>query len=1301
MTTSTSPILPAEKPRRVRRTRRWIVLGILVAAGCAIWFARARLLGRVVARLAASQVGLDVRFEGLKVEGISRIRADRVTATARGATEPVRSLEIVDLDVEIDVSALWHDGLPVNSVRAAYLRADLDLTHASPAAREASSTKLDLGILRDLPQLDLGRADVEVRAPNARARLANAHVEFGPPGGARALRIGADELDVHTTTKSLGGALTLEATLAPEEIVVTAARLGDDLVIRTARFEAQADGQFTARLDAHTELGDVDVEVRSRNHELAMRGALVDVEVAPVLDIIGLETDEYGGTWTARGVCVLPLDAPWLFTADLEANAVDPLILGRSADALSGRFLADAQRFQIERTLVLSGPNTAEIPYASVPREADLGCEFLQRATFVLDADLTDLAAILGESFTPPADAPPHRVRASVALADGWLAVEQGTIDIGPNRIEVGETHIPLATGPRIALLDPSTEIELAVRSPDSAGLAQLLLPADVARELGLEGSLSGSVRLATGPRGIEARIALRARDAVVRGVAIEDLTLRAGVADGVLAIERLDARAGASILVGAGSIRIAERRFDAFTLDMDAPDLDAFGRAVGLAPQWLAGRAQVRARLDGPFTAPTGELAAEFEALRVAGLDVAYARVAARGDGAAIHVDDLELLLPMIGTVQAAGRVDVESGRSATARIDRFDLTALYGSVSLSRPARLEFVDGRIDVEALEFAGGDGALNLREGRYDGGWCVDADLSAARVGRVLRAFGLAVPSTLVLDGSASVALATTPDGARDGAIALSVTADVADLSDAPLPRGFRMRGSSRAGVELGGTWRAPRGRIDMRLRDLEVEDADGKVRLSGTDASVAALVGDVVTLESCVLALPSAGRVEASGTIGVRFDLDRFTHAEFDRALSAPLDIDVRVEAPDLSPLADALEILRRTSGALEADVNVTGTLNEPAVGGHVRLSEGSVKLGAALPTLAGLELDLVLGGRRVTIETAHGTFGGGDVSMTGFVALDGLEPVLDLAVKGTSVPLVRSAEVSLRSDVEVSVKGPWHALALTGNAALRDARFEQRLDLETLRSMFDTKSGGGGSAHFLELPPIREAPFDAMTLALDVRSDKPVRVRTPLFRAELLTRFAVRGTGAAPTLSGSVDLSAGRVALPASKLDITRGRVDLDSDDPGRARIDVAAEGRVSGYEVRARVTGTTDDPVVELTSIPPATQEDLALLLLAGRQPGSHGLGVDQDRVFGEVASHVARDIAYEWFGDAGESFADRLELSTGGDVTQTGADTIEVRFRLTGPSRGEGRTVYLRGERDVYDRVNMGMRFVLRMP
>jgi hypothetical protein len=56
-------------------------------------------------------------------------------------------------------------------------------------------------------------------------------------------------------------------------------------------------------------------------------------------------------------------------------------------------------------------------------------------------------------------------------------------------------------------------------------------------------------------------------------------------------------------------------------------------------------------------------------------------------------------------------------------------------------------------------------------------------------------------------------------------------------------------------------------------------------------------------------------------------------------------------------------------------------------------------------------------------------------------------------------------------------------------------------------------------------------------------------------------------------------------------------------------------------------------------------------------------------------------------------------RIEWQTGTNVTTTGGSTVEVKLRLSGPSQGPGRALYMRGERDIYDRMNFGMRLVWR--
>lgn len=1301
------PPSPTRSAARRRRLRR-IAVSLIVLAGLAAvgWSLRANLLERIVTSLARSRAGLDVRFEGLELEGLARLRAARVVATARTESEVLRSAEIGGLEVEVDVRGLWSDSVLVRSVRARSADVHVDARRAPPSAPGRGPP--DLRLPAEWPAVAIDALELRVDAAAGSAGLRGARLALGASRAA-ADRAGDGvplELDARTLAlrgadgRSVAGALSVRAAARGAGVAIDAARWEGLADVRSAQFAPGDDGGFEARVDAATAIGSATLEARSDARAIRIRGALERVELARVLHILGVESDEFGGAWSARGSCVVPLADAAGWTADADIAAVEPRIAARDADAVQGRFLATAATFEARDVLVLAGANAAFVDLVRVPRDTDLGCEFLERATIVLDADVADAQSILGDAWRIPAGAPPHRVRLRAALADRWLQVERARAEVGASVAEVGPTRFPLGAGARVLLTDPSTEIELAIRAPDSAELARLLLPAESADGLGLSGAVSGSVRLRSTDAGLQARLALRAREAVIRGIGVDELTLRAAVQSGILSVERADLRAGTTSITARGDVDVRARRFAGLDVEADVPDLREACRALGVAGWIPAGHARLRARLDGPIAAPEGTLAVDAADLALGGVDVAWVRLRAHGESGGIAVDELAALLPLAGTITAAGRVDRDASGPWTVDLSRLDVVALEGAASLARPARVVVAPAGIAIEGFDLAGGEGALRVSASRAGDSLCADVAVGSARVGRILRAFGAEVPASLRADGRATLQLVGFERGALDGSVDAELGLAVLDLAEVGLPHGFEADGRADARIALSGGWRDPAGVVEVAAHDLEVRDATGFARLKGAEFRARARVGGEIDFDSFALELSRDARVDASGSIGWPLDLDRLARGDVGGILDAPVDLLVRAEAPDLGPLADAFDLLRRTEGSLSADLAVRGTVAAPSPTGRVLLRDGGVKFSAALPSISGVEVDVALDAGRLAIERAVGTYGGGQIEVSGTVDVSGAEPSVDVALRGKSVPLLRSAEVSLRSDIDVRVNGGWSALALTGTAKLSDARFEQRLDLDRLRSLFQAKQGAGGR-RVLELPAIEDPPFDSMRMQIDVRSDTPVRVRTPLLQAQVLTRFSIRGTGANPLLQGSVELDGGRIALPASKLDLSGGRVDFDPNDPGRAQLDVTAEGRVSGYDVRARVTGATDEPVIELTSIPPATQEDLALLLLAGRMPGARGIGIDQERVVGEVASYVARDLAYEWFGDAGESFADRLEMATGADVTQAGADTIEVRFRLAGPARGPGKTVYLRGERDVYDRVNMGVRFVLRMP
>ncbi len=1274
-----------------------------IACALGLWFLRARALERLAITLARTQAGLDVRFDSFELDGLSRARARQVDVAARGENGPLRSASITDLEIAVDVRGLWSDTALVQVVRAASAEVVIDLDRIEPSESESDSGPFAWPA--SWPALEIAEADALVRAGDFDVELDGARVSLGARPGSAAIEVAAAALTVRHdepgNIANASGAFTLRAALDGERLVVERANWQGVAALYSAHVEANEDGGVDARVELATRIGSAVLDARTNSEELRVRGRLENVDLAAVLAALDVDTDEFGGSWSARGAFVLPFDHPGQWTADALVVAQAPRIAGYSADVLSGRFRASDLYFDATEVSAQSGANSATAELVRIPRDADLGCEFLARATVMLDADLRDVQSVLGDAWKLPADAPAHRVRVHAQLADGWILLHDARAEVGTSFLALQTLRLPLDDGPRFVVLDPSTEIALDIRAPDSSELARLVLPAELADEIGLEGALDGSVRLRSTREGVFARMSLSARAASVRGIAVDELDARAAFGAGQLTIERLDVRAGRTSIAATGGVNVRTRTFEGLEIEADVPELRELGRALGLAVDLPFGRAHATARLDGPWTAPEGSLLVDGADVRVGDIDAAWVRMSAHGEDGAIVVDELAVMLPLAGTITAAGRARYDAG-DWLVRVTRLQLEALDGSAHLTNPAALRIGDGSVEFDEFVLAGGEGAVRAAGRIGADGLCLDASVESAWIGRVLRAFGVALPVGVRLDGRATIALSGLAAGLAsesvDGSLDVALVARVDDLSDLPLPRGFQAAGSGRMDLEISGTWRDARGRVAIEAQGLDLRDGTGALRLTGVELAVRAQLDDVVEIESFELLLPREASVSVSGRVNSPLDLHALANGAISEIENAPLDMLLVVDAPDLAPLTDAFVILRRTGGSLVAKLGVTGTISEPLIAGDVLLQGGAVKMSATLPAISGVEVDIALAGDDIEIRRASGTYGGGRVELSGTVeGLDG-DPVLKLALQAKSIPIVRSAEVSVRADLDVVVEGPWESLELTGTAALHDARFEQRLDLERLRTMFASKPGGSGGGA-LELPSITEPPFAAMRLQLDVHSETPVRVRTPLLRAQVLTRFSIRGTGANPILDGALELEGGRIALPASKLDLTRGHIEFDPNDPGRARLDLTAEGRSSGYDVTARVTGTTDDPVIELSSIPPASQEDLALLLVAGRVPGTRGLGVDQDRVVGEVASYVARDLAYEWFGDAGESFADRLELATGGDVTQSGDDTIEVRFRLAGEARGPGYAVYLRGERDVYDRVNMGVRFVLR--
>jgi translocation and assembly module TamB len=236
-----------------------------------------------------------------------------------------------------------------------------------------------------------------------------------------------------------------------------------------------------------------------------------------------------------------------------------------------------------------------------------------------------------------------------------------------------------------------------------------------------------------------------------------------------------------------------------------------------------------------------------------------------------------------------------------------------------------------------------------------------------------------------------------------------------------------------------------------------------------------------------------------------------------------------------------------------------------------------------------------------------------------------------------------------------------------------------------------------------LQLFSIRQPPLSDMVFDVRLTSKKPFVIRNNLVRGAVRPELKLIGTGRIPVLAGEVYLEPTRISLPAGSLLFESGVVRFDPNRPDRPTLDLIGTSKMLGYDVTMLVEGPYDEPVVTLSSVPPLSNEELLLLLIAGQQPNSTDDAQASQGQNMNVAVFLGKDLMARWFGsdsvEAGESIMDRFEIGIGRAVTRSGEETVDAQFRIADGVLRDGDKLYITGEKDLFDFYNAGLKIVFR--
>lgn len=481
-------------------------------------------------------------------------------------------------------------------------------------------------------------------------------------------------------------------------------------------------------------------------------------------------------------------------------------------------------------------------------------------------------------------------------------------------------------------------------------------------------------------------------------------------------------------------------------------------------------------------------------------------------------------------------------------------------------------------------------------------------------------------------------------------------------------------------LTASGSWDRPEARVSLRARQLAPPPGRGPLP-------------PLTHLQAEVLLDASAATVTNLQLLVGEQPVQFAARLPLDRGLSSlaglpPLQIAEQLTAtmriPDAS-LASLSQFYTNLApqGYLDANFNLEPGLK---LSGKLDVRNARTRPLPNLGPIRDVTMQLKIDNSRVELRNVTGAIGAAPVVVTGFLDFpftgqsSGLVPVGELNISGTNVPLSRSPDAIIRSDLDVTVTLTNGAPPLLhGTANLRNS-----IVLSDLGALVSTKV-----ATPKRRPPyfsVETPPFADWRLGVKVVGDQFLRARTPIFRGIASVNMELGGTLREPMAVGEATINSGIIRFPFASFRVQQGLITLRSDNPYQPRLSLNAESTQFGYDLRMEVRGRAQEPIVQFTSNLPLTSEQVLLMISAGELPRDEMVLSNQQRAQ-TMALFLGRDLlARLGYGDEAEQ---RLSVYSGEQISEQGTPTYRLEYKLTD-------RWMLTGEYDRFDDFNAGLRW-----
>jgi translocation and assembly module TamB len=278
------------------------------------------------------------------------------------------------------------------------------------------------------------------------------------------------------------------------------------------------------------------------------------------------------------------------------------------------------------------------------------------------------------------------------------------------------------------------------------------------------------------------------------------------------------------------------------------------------------------------------------------------------------------------------------------------------------------------------------------------------------------------------------------------------------------------------------------------------------------------------------------------------------------------------------------------TSGKVTFKMAAEGRLHKPSLSGDVQIQGVNLAVEGVPNGLTNLNGTLAFNEDRLDVKNLTAMTGGGQVQIGGYLAYQkGL--FADLSATGDTVR-VRYAGLSATANTKLRLQGGPQSLLLSGDVLV--TRFGVGADVD-----FAAFSGGGG----VQAPPDPNSETSRIRMDVHVTSAPQLDFQNSYAKLAGTVDLTVRGTLAAPSVLGKIQITDGSATFAGTKYQLQRGTVYFSNPVRIDPIVDLDATTRVENYDITIGIHGTATSIKPTYRSEPPLTEADIFNLLALGR--------------------------------------------------------------------------------------------------